>query len=202
MLLIGAAGLPYVMSATKGDATSVDSAPSKKAKRAETPGGVGTPSLEPDATMEMPTASIAGTGVDNMATVFSFDVSTAWVLGHWSRVSTGLADLDLQGYRVPLVTGTQPSDLSGSLTYYFNKQQRVERIVFRGLTGDARRIVALLATKHGFLRELADDPGLFLYRAKDGRRVTGEMRIRPRRIVRANAPNGRFDVDLVMDRPR
>ena len=68
--------------------------------------------------------------------------TSAWVLARWPRVSTRLANLDLQGYRVPLVSGTADGDLAGSLTYYFNSQQRVQRITFIGSTGDARPLVA------------------------------------------------------------
>ena len=47
-----------------------------------------------------------------------------------------LAELDVQGYRVPLVTGTSRDDLAGSLTYYFDKTHHVTHIHFRGTTGD------------------------------------------------------------------
>ncbi len=57
-----------------------------------------------------------------------FDVTVEWVMQRWPRVSTGLPYLQLQGYRVPLVTGTKVADLAGSLTYYFNARQQVQRI--------------------------------------------------------------------------
>lgn len=83
--------------------------------------------------------SVEGTPVRDLAEVFRFDVTTDWILRHWPRVSTGLAQLQLQGYRVPLVTGTGEADLAGSLTYYFNARQKVQRITFCGTTGDAAR---------------------------------------------------------------
>ena len=39
--------------------------------------------------------------------VLRFDLTPDWILHRWPRVSTGLAQLDLQGYRVPLVSGTR-----------------------------------------------------------------------------------------------
>ena len=65
--------------------------------------------------------------------VLSFDRSVEWVMQRWPRVSTGLTYLQLQGYRVPLVTGTGLSDVAGSLTYYFNAGQQVQRITLRGI---------------------------------------------------------------------
>ncbi len=148
-----------------------------------------------------PDVRIEGSHVDELGQVFRFDVTTAWVLGHWARVSTQLADLDLQGYRVPLVTGTRPSDLAGSLTYYFNKRQRVQRITFTGTTGDARPLVSLLVARFGFRRELVDDAGLYLYRVMRGRQVLSELRIRPASVVRTSDPHGRFEVALDLRRP-
>ena len=69
--------------------------------------------------------------------------------------STGLTYLQLQGYRVPLVTGTTLADVAGSLTYYFNAQQRVQRITFRGTTGDPSVLATLLAQRLSF-RPAAD----------------------------------------------
>lgn len=150
---------------------------------------------------ELPGLPLAGPSVAELGEIFRFDVTTAWVMGRWPRVSTQLADLELQGYRVPLVTGTREDDLAGSLTYYFDREQRVQRITFFGTTGDARRLVATLATRHRFLRELTDDAGLFLYQVKYNGKPLSELRVRPANVVEANNPHGRFEVALDM-RPR
>jgi hypothetical protein len=109
--------------------------------------------------------------------------------------------MDMQGYRVPLVTGGQSDDLAGSLTFYFNKQQRVQRITFFGSTGDARRLVALVSLRFGFVREIAADPSLFLYRVREYRKVISELRIKPSSVVRSDSPHARFDVALLIERP-
>ena len=140
--------------------------------------------------------------VRNLDDVFRFDVTTSWVLGHWPRVSAGLAELDTQGYRVPLVTGTGEADLAGALTYYFNPKQQIERITFNGTTGDTRRLVTLLSSRFGFRRETTDDASLFLYQVKDNRQVISELRIKPSRIVRNDAPHSRFEVALRIQRPK
>jgi len=123
------------------------------------------------------------------------------VLARWSRVSNALADLDLHGYRVALVTGTQPTDLAGSLTYYFNARQRVARITFEGTTGDARPLVHYLATTYHFQRDPTAGPGLYRYRAAASGERASELRIRPAAIQRAREPLTRFAVSLVIERP-
>ena len=125
-----------------------------------------------------------------------------WIMRRWPRVSTGLAQLQLQGYRVPLVTGTAETDLAGSLTYYFNSQQRLEQIAFRGSTGDARNLVGLLSGRYHLTRRLTNDPSLALYEAvrSDGR-PSSALKIQAAAIIKANQPRERFDVQLVLLRP-
>ena len=97
------------------------------------------------------TANIAGPGasaaaagrssvrVQDPSSVFHFQITPEWIVAHWPAVSTGLAQLQLEGYRVPLVTGTARHDLAGSLTYYFNAEQKLQQITFVGTTGDPDR---------------------------------------------------------------
>jgi hypothetical protein len=144
---------------------------------------------------------LEGAGVQRLEEVFNFDVTTAWILGHWARVSTSLAELNLKGYRVPLVTGTREADLAGSLTYYFNPQQQLQRIMFTGSSGDTRELVEILVSKHGFSRQITQDAGLFLYTVHDSKKIISELKIRPVAIVRAGDPRQRFEIDLVMNRP-
>lgn len=195
LLVAGSLGLPYLFSqdapTLQDSALSSDASIKSPAQLETLPAQQG---FRPDVRIE-------GSNVNELGQVFRFDVTTAWVLGHWARVSTQLADLDLQGYRVPLVTGTRPTDLAGSLTYYFNKRQRVERITFTGTTGDARPLVSLLVARFGFRRELVDDAGLYLYRVMHGRQVLSELRIRPASVVRTSDPHGRFKVALDLRRP-
>ena len=145
---------------------------------------------------------LEGSGVQRLEEVFSFDVTTPWILGHWARVSTSLAELNLKGYRVPLVTGTREADVAGSLTYYFNPQQQLQRIMFTGASGDTRELVALLVSRHGFQREITSDAGLFYYAVRESNQIISELKIRPVPIVRAGDPRQRFEIDLVMNRPK
>ena len=148
------------------------------------------------------TVSDAALPTPSMAEVLSFDVTADWIMQRWPRVSSGLAQIQLQGYRVPLVTGTSLADLAGSLTYYFNPQQQVQRITFRGTTGDPGALLALLANRYRFRRRLTNDPGLTLYETVNPSNQTmGTAKIRSAKVIKANQPYTRFDVDLAMDRP-
>lgn len=206
MLLAGAIGTPYLVSSGVDNLTRSDSAQQEgAAASALAPSSTHlTPGSAPSAATavaDLPVLSDSGVPAIGMEEAFRFDLTTPWVLGHWPRVSAGLADVDLQGYRAPLVTGTQPDDLAGSLTYYFNKRQRLQRITFFGTTGDTRRLVALLALRHHFVRELSRDPSLFLYRVRENRKVISELRIKPTSVVRADTPRSRFEIALLIERP-
>lgn len=142
-----------------------------------------------------------GEPIGDLNEVFRFDVSAGWVLTRWPRVTTRLATLDLNGYRVPLVTGTKENDLAGSLTYYFNPQHQVQRITFLGKTGDPTHFVQMMQSRYQFQRETVPDPSLHVFKVKEGKQTVSEMRIRPVPTVSAAEPRGRFEVALVIERP-
>ncbi len=139
-----------------------------------------------------------------IADVFRFDITTDWIVARWPRVSAGLALLELQGYRVPLITGTREDDLAGALTYYFSPQQRLQRITFQGTTGNANKLVHLLTTRFGFTHRPTNDPSLFLYVVPEvgsKGQVKSFVWIRPVRVVSIAQPHQRFEVALVIERP-
>ncbi|NQT41496.1 MAG: hypothetical protein HQ581_28665 [Planctomycetes bacterium] len=150
----------------------------------------------------LPAPSLEGAEVADLAEIFRFDVTTSWILGRWSRVSTGLGGIEFQGYRVPLVTGTAENDLAGSLTYYFTPARQLQRITFQGTTGDTRRLLQLLITRYGFARRVTDDPTVVVYQVPTFNGQTkSEIRIEAARIVKADQPLGRFHVSLVLQNP-
>jgi len=146
--------------------------------------------------------ALEGAPVGDLAEVLRFDVSVDWILRRWPRVSTGLAELQLQGYRVPLVTGTTEADLAGSLTYYFNSRQQVQRIAFHGTTGDTRKLIMLVTSRYKFVRRLTNNPGLFVYEAAsaDGR-PKSVLEITSAEVVKASNLYQRFTIDLSIERP-
>lgn len=142
-----------------------------------------------------------GYNANDLADVLRFDSTPDWVLSRWPRVTAGLSELDLQGYRVPLVTGTHDDDLAGSLTYYFDKKQKVAQIGFRGTTGDPRKLITLVTSKYEFVRQETNDPSIQIYQAKWNGKAYSELRIRTARVVRADQPRARYQVELAMKRP-
>ena len=158
--------------------------------------------LQEDPAAGTPGRALEGAPTKDLAEVLRFDVTTGWVLRRWPRVSTGLAELPLQGYRVPLVTGTEETDLAGSLTYYFNAQQKVQRISFQGTTGDPRKLIRLLTARYKFTRRLTNDPGLFIYEVTDpGGRPRSLLKVQSAPVVKSSEPYRRFEVELVIERP-
>ncbi|HEX3999083.1 MAG TPA: DUF6690 family protein [Pirellulales bacterium] len=144
-------------------------------------------------------AEINAPPVVEMSDALRFDVTASWILGRWPRVTAGLPDAGLQGFRVAFMSGTQQDDVAGSLTYYFNREHLCQRITFQGTTGDARKLITLLASRYGFVKQTSDDPGMWLYQIRWNGRATSELQIRPARIIRADAPNARFEVLLAMN---
>ena len=115
------------------------------------------------------------TPLPSLAEVLRLDVTVEWVLQRWPRVTTGLPQLQLQGYRVPLVSGTSISDVAGSLTYYFNARQQVQRITLRGTTGDPSVLATILASRYHFTRRLTNDPGVVLFRGRRFQQSAGRL---------------------------
>lgn len=132
--------------------------------------------------------------------VFRLDVNSAWLMARWPRVTTGLADLNLHGYRVSLVTGTREDDVAGALTYYYDPEQVIQKMTFRGVTGDPRRLVLFCTSQYGFEREMVPDPALQVYRKQGSGGLISELRVRPAAVIRADAPRERFEVELLLAR--
>lgn len=130
-----------------------------------------------------------------------WEITPAWILAQWPRVTTHLAELEMQGYRVTLVTGTAQTDLAGSLTYYFDPTQRLKKIIFHGTTGDAKRLVQFALGHHGFERRLTNDPSVYLYQVEYDGQALSELRIKTASIVRSSSAYSRFEVALTMNRP-
>jgi len=179
-----------------------------------TTGGTGTPSAAAPASGSTsgqtagakvggeisPSASTGqGPVLGDLPDVLRFDVTPDWIIQRWPVVSAGLSSLTLQGYRVPLVTGTQTDDLTGALTYYFDARQQVRRITLQGTTGDGRKLVQLLTGRYQFGRRLTNDPRILRYEVPESRgpaRSYLELR-----MAKPTDAHHRFDVSLLMERP-
>ena len=129
-----------------------------------------------------------------------FDVSKEWVYQNWDRKSTGLADPQMFGIRVPLVTGTQRTDLAGSLTYMFDAQGQVQHISLRGRTADTTALVQYLTQTYQ-LQRMQAPAGEQLYQVRSGSNVYSELRTMPESVLLETSPLGSFGVVLELGRP-
>lgn len=133
-----------------------------------------------------------------LAEVLRFDIAPRWITQQWPRVSTIPADSGLVGFRVPLITGTQSTDVTGSLTYYFDPNIKVQRLTLHGETGDERTLVAI-ASRFGLQPEPTLATGMLLSRW-NGRPIS-VLRIMPAPVIRSDAPNSRYQFDLELNSP-
>lgn len=107
---------------------------------------------------------LAGNNVADIREALRFDLTPPMILERFSRVSTVLADLQLEGLRVPVVTGIRADDLAGTLTYYFDHSGKIQRVNLHGFTGDTERIVSTLTNHYGLQAERALDAGVYTRR--------------------------------------
>lgn len=112
----------------------------------------------------IPAPKLVGSRVDDLREVMRFDISPSWVIQRFARVSTVLGDLNLEGFRVPIVTGTRPDDLAGTLTYYFDRSDRLQRLTIHGFTGDPRRLVGTMTQFYGLVHEPSLEAGVYTKR--------------------------------------
>ena len=143
---------------------------------------------------------LAGKSGMELHQLFRFDISPHWITAHWPRVSTILTQTDLQGLRVPLVTGTNKQALAGVLTYYFDTQDRLIRISFQGHTGDERPLVQYCLQQFKLRVEPALGSGIYAYKRRG--RPHSVLRIQRASIIRASAPNASLEVWLELNHPR
>ncbi len=214
--LIGLVGLPYVLSTQKGGqpppeaglpADLLGAAPPPRfdvpprlpANPAAGDGlrtsDVSSPGLKPGARSPKPVSPT------NLEELFRFDLTAEQVMHTWPMVTTTTNQPDLKGYRVPLVTGGRPDSLAGSLTYFFDNGQRLQRIVFHGTTGEPRPLVQLVTQKFDFKIDPAPDAGMQRYSVRRSGKTVSELRVQPAQVVDAGQPLRRFAVNLLIERP-
>ena len=127
------------------------------------------------------------------------DISSVWVTSRWSRVNTVAGETDEMGLRVALVSGTQPTDIAGSLTYYFDQRHQLQRITFTGLTGDESRVITHLMNKFGLRPQPTVAAGLYTASAGPGK--TSQAQVNHLPVVHNGATNARAEVAIEIFRP-
>lgn len=120
---------------------------------------LGAISADPDAA-----PTLSGGNIPDLREVLRFDVTADWVIGRFHRVSTVLAELNLKGLRVPVVTGTHATDMAGTLTYYFDPSGKLHRVTLHGFTGDPSRLTQAMVNHFQLQNEPTLEAGVYTRR--------------------------------------
>ncbi len=133
---------------------------------------------------------------------FRFDISPSWVEQNWDFVTACVGPMNLQGYRVALVTGSSPDDLTGVITYYFDNRKKLQQIGFQGTTGDLGRLTAMLNSHFKMGQKLVNDPSLTIYETPASLHGPKNlMEARSPMVIKADQRYHRFEVYLLLSRP-
>jgi hypothetical protein len=144
-------------------------------------------------------ATRLGPQVQHVGDLFRFNITPDWVVQNWPRVSSQLAEFSYTGLRVPVVSGTGIQDLAGSMTYYFDSQQVLQRMAFVGTTGDPTQLVQLATTRFRMQRAAALNGTCYVTKAKDV--VTDMLRVKHVAIATGTRPHQRYKVAMELNRP-
>lgn len=147
----------------------------------------------------LPEQPLMAAPVQDFGEIFRFDLTPEHILQRWPKVMTVSAETELQGLRVPLVTGPNPDDLVGSLTYYFDPRRNVQRITFQGSTGDPQRLLFLMTQTYRMQPIPSLNAGLYL--TQRNRRAESMLRITHPPVVKMTTPNTRAEIVLEINRP-
>ena len=145
------------------------------------------------------TSPLLFTPTNSPTDVIRFDINPAWVKQQWPRVSTAPGEPGLYGMRVAVVTGTNPWDLHGSLTYYFDDKQRVQRVSFVGNTGNATPLVNAMIENYGF--RAIQGGSTKTYTAKRRGRLYGALQLQHAPVISSQDSNNQLFVALEITQP-
>ena len=158
---------------------------------------LGTPSLPQ--LQQQPQTAVGGGVVNDLREVLRFDIVPGWLPQRFARVTTVTSNVQMDGLRVPLITGTQPKDIAGSLTYYFDASKALKRINLHGLTGDPTQLTTLMVQFYQLKPEQSLGGQLFTSRWNN--RVTSVMQIAPAPIIYAGADHSKYIIFLELNQP-
>ncbi len=158
---------------------------------------LGTPTL--NQIQQQPNATVGGGAVYDLREVLRFDIVPGWLPQRFARVSTVTSNVQMDGLRVPLITGTQPKDIAGTLTYYFDSSQALKRINLHGLTGDPTQLAYLMAQFYQL--KLEQSLGGQLFTTRWNNRITSVLQIAPAPIIYAGADHSKYIIFLELNQP-
>lgn len=137
--------------------------------------------------------------VSDFREVIRFDISPSFVTQRFDRITTVLSDVQLDGMRVAFVSGTRPTDIAGTMTYFFDIQQTVQRIQFQGTTGDPSVLSQLMVQYYRLTPE--NSLGGHFFTTRWNGQVTSLMLISPAPVMTADSPLSRYSIFLELNQP-
>ncbi len=140
----------------------------------------------------------AGGGrIADFNTVFQCGAPRSWVQRTYGDISETV-DGQREGLRVSLVTGNRLEDVAGSLTYWFDRQGRVEQIYFQGVTGNPAKLASFACRSQKMVARQHDRDALFIRTGKDGPQHLLHISRKP--LVNVSTLHGRYKVTLELNR--
>lgn len=153
----------------------------------------------PGMTAAYATPARPGDGPMPFDQIVRFDLTPASITQNWSRVTTTQSEHFLLGMRVAVVTGPEISDLAGSMTYYFDEQDQLQRISLQGFTGDASRLIAHCEQGYKLEKQASLDAGMYI--ATWNGMPTSVLHVARAPVIRADSPRTQYYVTLEINRP-
>ncbi len=145
---------------------------------------------------------LSSSSAQDFSQLLAFGIQSDDIVQQWDRVSTQIMDHGLSGMRVALVSGVQPQDLAGSMTYYFDPRGNLQRISFLGKTGDPTTLVSFLTQQLGLRAEPALGGGMFVRRSDSNpASIQSALRLRRSAVIRRDKPHARYQVQMELNRP-
>ena len=133
---------------------------------------------------------------------FRFDITPEWVEQNWDFVTACVGPMNLQGYRVSLVTGSSPDDLTGVLTFYFDNHKQLQQIQFQGTTGHLGRLTAMLRQQFHMSQRIVNDPSLTIFETPASfRGPKNIMEARAPMVIKSDQLYHRYEIYLQLNRP-
>jgi len=135
--------------------------------------------------------------------ILRFDYDPADIVKKWPYVTAANPELYLQAYRAPLITGSANDDLAGVITYFYDTHC-IQQISIRAKTGDFRKLVTHLQKYFGFVQRQTQSPTIYIYEQPEtsSRKDGSHLWIRPNHAFAQGIEYQRFDVTLVLNRPK
>lgn len=138
--------------------------------------------------------------IQDLGQVIRFDWTPEMITQRWERVSVIEEGDGLRGLRVAFVSGVNATDIHGSLTFYFDPSQVLQRIGFRGWTGDPAAIVSLVQNGYQMQPRRSSLSGCYI--SSSWGRTKGMLLLKPPAVIRAELPQQRMAILLDLVNPR